>query len=56
MAKKLPATDVVVIGLGWTGSLLAHELLQEGLRVVAIERGPWRDTAASFPPSVPTEK
>ena len=51
MAKKLPATDVVVIGLGWTGSLLAHELLQEGLRVVAIERGPWRDTAASFPPS-----
>jgi gluconate 2-dehydrogenase alpha chain len=50
MAKKLPATDVVVIGLGWTGAMLSHELLQEGLRVVAIERGPWRDTASSFPP------
>ena len=51
MATKLPATDVVVIGLGWTGAMLSHELLQEGLRIVAIERGPWRDTASSFPPS-----
>jgi gluconate 2-dehydrogenase alpha chain len=50
MARKLPATDVVVIGLGWTGAILSQELLQEGLRVVAIERGPWRDTASSFPP------
>ena len=23
MATKLPATDVVIIGLGWTGSILA---------------------------------
>jgi len=49
MARKLPATDVVIIGLGWTGSILAHELTEAGLSVVAIERGPWRDTATSFP-------
>ena len=51
MARKLPARDVVIIGLGWTGSILAYELAQEGLDVVAIERGPWRDTAIDFPPS-----
>jgi gluconate 2-dehydrogenase alpha chain len=49
MARKLPATDVVIIGLGWTGSILAHEMTEAGLNVVAIERGPWRDTATSFP-------
>jgi hypothetical protein len=26
MATKLPAKDVVIIGLGWTGAILAHEL------------------------------
>lgn len=49
MTRILPATDVVVIGLGWTGSILAHEMAEAGLRVVAIERGPWRDTATDFP-------
>ena len=33
------------------GSILAHELTDEGLDVVAIERGPWRDTATDFPPN-----
>ena len=50
-ATKLPHRDVVIVGLGWTGSILAHELTEAGLDVVAIERGPWRDTATSFPPS-----
>jgi gluconate 2-dehydrogenase alpha chain len=49
MARTLPSTDVVIIGLGWTGSILAHELTGAGLNVVAIERGPWRDTATDFP-------
>ncbi len=49
-ATKLPAKDVVIVGLGWTGSILAHELADEGLEIVAIERGPWRDTATDFPP------
>ena len=49
MARKLPPKDVVIVGLGWTGSILANELTDEGLSVVAIERGPWRDTATDFP-------
>jgi len=48
MTRKQPATDVVIVGLGWTGSILAHELTAAGLNVVAIERGPWRDTATDF--------
>jgi gluconate 2-dehydrogenase alpha chain len=51
MIRKLPRKDVVIIGLGWTGSILANELAEEGLDVVAIERGPWRNTASDFPPN-----
>ena len=51
MARKLPKKDVVIIGLGWTGSIMAHELTDEGLDVIAIERGPWRDTPTDFPPN-----
>lgn len=51
MTKKLPPKDVVIVGLGWTGSILAHELTDAGLDVVAIERGPWRDTASDFSPA-----
>src|SRR5579883_149396 len=48
MATKLPRKDVAIIGLGWTGAILAHELTEQGLDVVAVERGPWRDTATDF--------
>jgi len=51
MARKLPAKDVVIVGLGWTGAILAHELTDEGLDVAAIERGPWRDAPTEFPPN-----
>src|SRR6476660_6698618 len=50
MARKLPKKDVVIIGLGWTGSIIANELTDEGLDVVAIERGPWRDAPTEYPP------
>src|SRR5690242_17530357 len=50
MARKLPAKDVVIIGLGWTGSIMANELADAGLEVIAIERGPWRNTTTDFPP------
>jgi len=50
MTVKLPHKDAVIIGLGWTGSILAYELCDAGLDVVAIERGPWRDTALDFQP------
>ncbi|KWV56322.1 GMC family oxidoreductase [Bradyrhizobium macuxiense] len=48
MARRLPRTDVAIVGLGWTGSILAYELSHTGHDVVAIERGPWRDTATDF--------
>jgi gluconate 2-dehydrogenase alpha chain len=51
VARKLPHKDVVIIGLGWTGSILAHELTDAGLDVIAIERGPWRDSPTDFPPN-----
>src|ERR1700745_2452024 len=51
MARKLPRKDVVIVGLGWTGSIMANELTDEGLDVIAIERGPWRDAPTEFPPS-----
>ncbi len=49
MAHRLPKKDVVIIGLGWSGSIMAHELTDEGLDVIAIERGPWRDAPTDFP-------
>ena len=48
MTTRLPRKDVVIVGLGWTGSIMAIELARAGLSVVAIERGPWRDTATDF--------
>ncbi|PDT79048.1 GMC family oxidoreductase [Bradyrhizobium sp. C9] len=48
MARRLPRRDVVIVGLGWTGSIVAYELARLGLDVVALERGPWRDTASDF--------
>src|SRR3978361_1472046 len=31
--------DAVIVGLGWTGGILAKELSEAGLTVVALERG-----------------
>ena len=47
--KKLPAVDVVLVGFGWTGAIMAQELTDAGLEVLAIERGDWRDTPTHFP-------
>jgi gluconate 2-dehydrogenase alpha chain len=44
----MKAADVVVIGLGWTGSILSMELANEGLNVVALERGEYRDTSPDY--------
>src|SRR5215475_6940061 len=51
MPTVLPRKDVVIIGLGWTGAIIANELTDEGLDVIAIERGPWRDAPTEFPPT-----
>ena len=51
MAKKLKEVDVVLVGLGWTGGILAKELTAAGLKVVALERGGMRTTENDY--SVP---
>ena len=33
MARRLPRKDVAIVGLGWTGSILANELTDAGLEV-----------------------
>lgn len=50
--KSRKKVDAVIVGLGWSGSLMAEELTRAGLNVVAIERGKWRDTATDFPPAL----
>src|SRR5215467_8715302 len=42
MTIILKEVDAVVIGVGWTGSILARELTKAGLKVVGLERGPQR--------------
>ncbi|MGB6489513.1 MAG: GMC family oxidoreductase [Steroidobacteraceae bacterium] len=51
MTQRLPPKDIVIVGLGWTGSIVANELAAAGLEVMAIERGPWRDSATSYAPN-----
>jgi len=48
MATKLPSVDVVLVGFGWTASILAHDLADAGLKVLALERGIYRDTVPDF--------
>ena len=51
MTTRLKPVDAVIIGFGWSGALLAEVLSRAGLSVIALERGPYRDTAEDFPPS-----
>ena len=51
MTTRMPPVDVVLVGFGWTAAILAQELTEAGLEVLAIERGGWRDTPTHFPPS-----
>ena len=39
-----PHVDAVIVGFGWTGAILAMELTEAGLKVLALERGEYRDT------------
>src|ERR1700747_1908378 len=48
MATKMKEVDVVIVGLGWTGGILAKELAAAGLKVVALERGEMRTTADDY--------
>jgi gluconate 2-dehydrogenase alpha chain len=48
MAQTLPSVDVVLVGFGWTGAIMAQELTDAGLNVLALEKGEWRDTPTDF--------
>ena len=48
MAAKLPPVDVVIVGSGWTGGIVAKELAPTGLKVVMFERGRPQDTSPDF--------
>ena len=44
MAKTLEKVDVVTVGVGWTGGIIAAECAKAGLTVVGLERGHERGT------------
>ena len=48
MTTKLKEVDVVIVGLGWTGGILAKELTEAGLKVVALERGSMRTSENDY--------
>jgi gluconate 2-dehydrogenase alpha chain len=48
MATRLKEVDAVMVGMGWTGAILARELTKAGLNVVGLERGADRNPAEEF--------
>src|SRR2546426_2601354 len=48
MATRMREVDAVIVGLGWTGGILAKELTEAGLKVVALERGDMRTTEKDY--------
>jgi gluconate 2-dehydrogenase alpha chain len=48
MTQTKKPVDAVIIGFGWTGAIMAKTLTESGLSVVALERGPLRDTNPDF--------
>ncbi|CAM4385156.1 GMC family oxidoreductase [Bordetella muralis] len=48
MARIEKKKDVVIVGLGWTGSIAGIELAAEGLEIVALERGRDQNTVPEF--------
>ncbi|WP_313697802.1 GMC family oxidoreductase [Pantoea sp.] len=54
MANEMKKVDAVIVGFGWAGAIMAKELTEAGLNVLALERGPHRDTYpdGSYPQSI----
>jgi gluconate 2-dehydrogenase alpha chain len=44
LAIKMKEVDAVIVGVGWSGGILAAELTKAGMNVVGLERGMARDT------------
>lgn len=48
MAKQMKPVDAVLVGMGWSGSIMARELTKAGLTVVGLERGKDRSPGEDF--------
>ncbi len=48
MAKTMKAVDAVMVGMGWSGSIMARELTKAGLTVVGLERGADKSPRENF--------
>ena len=48
MATRLKEVDALMIGMGWTGAIIAREFTKAGLHVVGLERGPDRTPGENF--------
>jgi len=48
MTSKLKPVDIVIVGMGWAGAIVAKELASTGLKIVGFERGPPRATNPDF--------
>ena len=48
MATKRAPVDVVIVGFGWTGGIIAKELAPTKLKIVALERGGPRTSNPDF--------
>ena len=44
MVTTLPKLDVLIVGMGWTGGIIAAECAKAGMKVVGLERGEDRGT------------
>jgi gluconate 2-dehydrogenase alpha chain len=51
VVTRLKPVDVVLVGFGWTGAIMGQQLCDVGLNVLALERGPWRDTPTDWAPT-----
>ena len=50
MATRLKEVDAVMVGMGWTGSIMARELTKAGLTVIGLERARRTSRRASISP------
>jgi gluconate 2-dehydrogenase alpha chain len=48
MSRTLPSVDMVVVGGGWSGSIIGKEMAAAGNRVVMLERGAPQWTSPDF--------
>jgi gluconate 2-dehydrogenase alpha chain len=48
MAVRNDPVDIVIVGFGWTAAIMAMELADTGLKILALERGDDRQTVPDF--------